>query len=48
MCACAPRVYRYPWGPEEGVQSPGPGVTIDCELLGVGAGGLNLASLKEK
>lgn len=38
---------RYPWGPE-GVQSPGSGVTIDCELFDVGAGGLNLGSLKEK
>lgn len=48
VCACAPRVYRYPRGPEEGVQSPGSGVTVDCELLDVGAEGLNLGSLKEK
>lgn len=38
-CACVPHecVVR-PWKPEEGVRSPGAGVTGRCELFYVGAG----------
>lgn len=40
MCvhACATRVYRFPWRPEEGVRFPRAKVSGRCQLSDVDAG----------
>lgn len=38
--------YRWPWSPEEGITSPGGGITDGYELLGMGSRNyINLESL---